>query len=201
MKKMFLILLASAGFSFTPTHAQTITATVGTGANTSYVLIEAADFGSPLIFAYQYDYNPANPFNTSTMLSAIDAALPQLSFAYLNYGTEEEPNVFIDAVTWEGLTLTNTPAPEFSPYWVQWVSGGQAGYPEAEPIPAGIWGYASGISSPYRIVEPGSWDGFTYNDGFSTPSIDPVPEPAAAVLVLAATSAFVLRRRRPVSSH
>jgi hypothetical protein len=196
MKKLFLILLAAAGFSFPSAGAQTITATVGTGANTSYVLIEAEAFGSPLIFAYQYDYNPTNPFDTHTMLSAIDAAIADLSFTYINYGTLEEPNVFIDAITWQGLTLTNTPAPEFSPYWVQWVSGGQAGFPEAEPIPAGVWGYASGISSPYRIVEPGSWDGFIYNDGFSAPSVVPVPEPAAGVLLLAATGFIGLRRRR-----
>lgn len=197
MKKLFLILLASAGISLTPASAQTITATVGTGADTSYVLIEATAFsGSPLIFAYQYDYNPADPFDTYTMLSLIDAALPELSFTYANYGTPEEPNMFLGAVTWQGFTLTNTPWPEFGPYWVQWVSGGQSGYPEAEPIPAGVWSYASGISTPYRLVEPGSWDGFVYNEGFTGPSVAPVPEPGSVVLVLAGAGVFVLRRRR-----
>jgi PEP-CTERM putative exosortase interaction domain len=196
MKKLLLLVLAAAGLSFASARAQTITATVGSGADTSYVVIEAAAFGGPLIFAFQYDYDPANPFDTSTMLSLIDDALPELSLTYINYGTVEEPNLFLDAVTWQGLTLTNTPAPEFSPYWVQWVSGGRAGFPEAEPIPSGTWMYASGVSAPYRLVEPGSWDGFVYNDGFSPPAVDPVPEPAAGVLLLTATGLLVFSRRR-----
>lgn len=195
MKKLFLVLLATAGVSLTSASAQTITQTVGSGSATSYLVIEAPDFGGPLTFAYLYEYNPADPFDTHALMVAIDAAVADLSFTYVNYGTVEEPNYFLDAVTWQSLTLTNTGLPTFSPYWGQWVSGGLAGFPTAEPVPSETWGFGFGISAPYRLVEPGSWDGFAYNDGLSAPSVSPVPEPSAVLLALGAGALVGLRRR------
>lgn len=195
MKKLFLILLATAGISFTSAQSQTITGTVGTGADTSYFVIEATDFGAPLTFAYLYDYNPANPLDTYAMMVAIDAAIDDLQFTYINYGTVSEPNYFLDSVTYQTITLTNTPAPTYSPYWAQWVSGGLSGYPEAEPILSGSWTYGSGVSAPVRYIEPGSWDGFIYNDGMSAPSVSPVPEPSSTLLTICATGLVAFRRR------
>jgi len=199
MKKLILTLLAAAGIQLTSASAQTIT--VGSGTSTSYLVIEAADFGAtPLTFAYLYDYNPADPFDSYTMMAAIDTAVADLEFTYKNYGTPLEPNFILDAVTWQTVTLTNTPYPDFGPFWAQWVSGGQAGYPAAAPIASGVWGFGSGVSDPYRIVEPGSWDGFIFNDGSSAPSVTPVPEPGSAVLLIAGAGALFLRRRRLESS-
>lgn len=196
MKKLFLILLAAAGIPFTSAQSQTITGTIGAGANTSYLVIEAADFGAPLTFAYLYDYNPANPFDTYAMMVAIDAAVADLEFTFDNFGTPEEPNYFLNAVTYQSVTLTSTPFPQVGPFWAQWVSGGQAGFPVAEPVAAGSWGFGSGISEPYRYVEPGSWDGFIYNDGGDAPSVSPVPEPSSGLLLICASSAFLFARRR-----
>lgn len=197
MKKLLVFLLATAGFSFTPASAQVL---VGTGTNSSYLVIEADDFGAPLTFEYLYDYNPADPFDTYTMMVAIDAAVADLSFTYINYGTLDEPNYILDAVTYQSITLTNTAFPAVGPFWAQWVAGGQAGFPVAEPVASGSWGFGSGISEPYRYVEPGSWDGFIFNEGSAAPSVSPVPEPGSAVLLTAAMAVIFLRRRRLESS-
>lgn len=198
MKKLFLILLATAGISFTSAQSQTITATIGSGANTSYLVIEAPDFGAPLTFAYLYDYNPADPFDTYTMMVAIDAALPDLEFDFDVFGTPEDPSYFLNAITYQSETVTSTQWPDVGPFWAQWVSGGQSGYPEAEPIDSGTWSFGWGVSSPYRYVEPGSWDGFVYNDGVAPPSVSPVPEPSSMLLIVCAAGVLSLRRRSAV---
>lgn len=200
MKKLFVFLLAVAGLSFAPAFAQTLTGTIGSGANASYLVIEAGDFGAPLTFEYLYDYNPADPFDTYAMMTAIDAAVADLSFSYINYGTLDEPNYILDAVTYQSVTLTNTAWPAVGPFWTQWVSGGLAGYPTAEPVSSGSWGFGSGISEPYRQVEPGSWDGFIFNEGGSAPSVAPIPEPSAAFLAIFAAAALAFRIRRDVGT-
>lgn len=167
---------------------------IGTGEDSSFLVLEAEAFGDPLVFEYFYDYDPANPLDGYGLLTAIDSALPDLEFTFLNFGTPEEPNYFLNVVTYEDITLTNTGAPSFSPFWAQWVSGGEAGFPTAEPVPSGEWSFGSGVSAPYRFVQPGSWDGFIYNDGVTPPMTAPVPEPSGVLLVSAGICVFIIRR-------
>lgn len=181
--------------SITFTQAQTLTGSYGTGADTSYLVFQADAFGpNPLVFAYNYDYNPASPLDGYALLVAVFSADPLLDGDFLNFGSPEEPNYFLNSVTYDGLTLTNTPAPAFQPYWVQWVSGGEAGYPTAEPVDLGAWAFGSGASAPYRYLAPGSWDGYIFNDGSTPPSITPIPEPSAIILVALGGGLFLLRR-------
>lgn len=181
----------------TSSRAQTITATYGSGADVSYLVFQATDFGpDPLIYAYNYDYNPANPLDGYALLTAIFDADPLLSGSFLNYGTEEEPSYFLNSVTYDSITLVNTPEPAYQPYWSQWVSGGEAGYPTAVPVNFGTWSYGSGASAPFRYLAPGSWDGYIYNDGFTSPSVTPIPEPAAVILA-GLGGVLVLLRRNP----
>jgi len=167
-----------------PARAQTLTATYGSGADVSYLVIQAADFGpDPLIYAYNYDYNPANPLDGYALLTAIFDADPLLSGSFINYGDEIEPNYFLNSVTYDTMTLVNTGAPAFQPYWAQWVSGGEAGYPSAVPLALGAWEFGSGASAPYRYLTPGSWEGYIFNDGSAPPSVTPIPEPSAVILL------------------
>lgn len=174
--------------TLTSSLAQTI---IGTGADASYLVIEAEAFGSsPFIYEYRYDYDPENPFDGYAFLSAIDAAVPEIEFSWANYGDETEPNYFLDSVSYLSLTVTSTHWPDVGPYWAQWVSGGQSGYPSAEPIASGVWQYGSGSSAPFRMMEPGAWEGFTFNEEGSMPSLTPIPESRGLALV--AVGAFLL---------
>ena len=184
--------------------AQTLTGTYGTGPDTSYLVIQAADFGAePLWYAFNYTYEPGNPLDGYAMLSTVVAGDPLLDAVILNFGTVSAPNYFLDSLTYNSLTLTNTGAPTFSPYWAQWVSGGEAGYPTAVPIASGTWEFGSGSSAPSRYLAPNAWDGYIFNDGSAAPDITPVPEPQSLWLVvvaggaLAGTARFRLWKRTP----
>ena len=193
LKKILATLLAAVGLFSTP-EAKAITV-IGSGDDISYAVIQADAFGSPLVFAYHYTYNSADPFDSYFLFSAIDAALPELDFSWINYGDVDDPNWFLTAITYQATTLTSTSWPDIGPYWVQWVAGGESGYPEAEPIAAEVWTYGSGMSIPYRLVQPGSWDGVIFNDGLVAP-ISPVPEPSSALLLVVGGAAIWYRNRK-----
>lgn len=177
-------------------QAQTLTASYGSGPDVSYLVIQADAFGAnPLVFAYNYDYNPANPLDGYALLVAVFDADPLLDGSFLNFGSDEEPNYFLNSVTYDSVTLVNTGAPAFQPYWAQWVSGGEAGYPTAAPVALGTWEFGSGASAPYRYLAPGAWEGYIFNDGFTPPSVTPIPEPSAMLLV-ALGGLVVFRRNR-----
>ena len=182
LKKLLLLLLATAGLIFTPS-AKAITV-IGTGDDVSYAVIQAPAFGSPLIFEYHYTYDPFNPFDGYALFYFIDDAVSNLTLDWINYGDLDDPNWFLDSITYGSTTLINTPWPDVGPYWTQWVAGGESGYPFAEPISEGVWAYGAGFSSPYRIIQPGSWDGTIYNDGI-LPPVSPVPEPSSTLLLIA----------------
>lgn len=200
MKKLFLILLAAAGLSLTPAPAQVL---VGTGSNSSYLVIEAAGFGAPLVYEYRYDYDPLNPLTTTDMLLAVDTAITDLSFELL-YG-----GAFLNGVTYLSLTLTNSVTPpDYSPFWAQWVSGGESGDPLA-PMPSGVW--SEGYGPMNRALEPGSWDGFVFNGAYESsppyalisapPSVAPIPEPGVAGgFVVGVGLLLIARHRRRVTN-
>lgn len=179
-------------------HSATAQILVGTGEDFSYAVIEAEPFGAPLVYKYRYTYNPSAPPDGYALLSAIDAKDDSLSLSFVNFGTDESPNYFLNGVTYGSTTLTSTPFPDIGPFWAQWVSGGEAGFDKILPVPSGTWSFGSGISAPYREIGPGSWDGFVFNIGDTPPSIDPVPEPQSAVLLLAGITVvlWMIRRRR-----
>lgn len=195
MKQVLVILLAVAGFSFTPASAQVL---VGSGSNSSYLVIEAADFGAPLVYEFRYNYDPLSPLTTTDMLVAVDAADLDLSFELL-YG-----GAFLNSVTYLSMTLTNSIIEPYSPFWAQWVSGGESGAPLA-PLPDNVW--SEGFGPMNRTLEPGSWDGFVFNGAYgpppdyalisAPPSVSPIPEPGTVVLLaLSAAGGFLLRRRQ-----
>lgn len=190
-------------------HANVI---IGTGADTSYAVIEAGAFGEPLIYEYHYNYDPSNPLDAFALLTAIDSVDPALSLGFLNFGDNVSPSYFLDSITYGTTKLVSTPFPDIGPFWAQWVSGAEAGYPESGSIPLGVWSFGSGISSPYRSIGPGSWDGFVFNSGDSPPSVNPVlanpgsgspasgnpvPESQSTFPLLAGTTVvlWILRRR------
>ncbi len=169
---------------------------VGTGNDHSFLVIEAAAFGGPLLFQWNYTHNPSSPFNTAQMMTAVDAVQLDLNFTILFGGA------FLDGIEYQGTTLTNEFLPPYSPFWAHWVSGGTSGAP-LEPKPGGVWSPGFGIAN--RELAPGSWDGFIFNGEYdsnppydvisATPSVVPVPEPHAFSLLIAAGAWILLRRQ------
>lgn len=194
MKKLLVILLAVASLSFTPASAQVL---VGSGSNSSYLVIEAADFGAPLVYEFRYNYDPLSPLTTTDMLVAVDAADLDLSFELL-YG-----GAFLNSVTYLSLTLTNSVIEPYSPFWAQWVSGGESGDPLA-PMPDNVW--SEGFGPMNRTLEPGSWDGFIFNGEYgpppnyaiisAPPSVAPIPEPSTVLLIIVSAAGFFVWRKR-----
>lgn len=167
---------------------------VGSGSHSSTVVIESPNLGQN-VYEVFYDHDPGNPLDGYDLLAAIDAFDDSLTMDFINYGSVEAPNFFLNAITSSGTTETSTGAPDFSPYWAQWVAGGEAGFSSVDPVPLGTWTFGSGFSAPYRVVEPGSWDAISYSDGSTAPSIVPIPEPSIPIL-MGFAGLLVWRRRR-----
>jgi hypothetical protein len=169
---------------------------IGEGPDASFLVIEAQEFGSPLVYEYRYTVGFNAPLDSYALISAIAAADPLLEFTAFNYGSEAAPNIFLTSITYSSILLENTGAPEFEPYWGQWVSGGRGGYPNQNAYPEGEWTFGSGLSAPYRTLASGSWDGVIYNDGFDPPSVEPIPEPATFFLLALGATVLILIRTR-----
>ena len=206
MKKMktsaFGLLLAVMGGLITQTTSGFGQIQVGTGPDSSFLVIEAVSFGAPLVYQWNYTYNPAAPYSTATMLDAVDAASVELTLTI--YG-----GTFLNAITYSGTTLTNAFAPPYSPFWAQWVSGGTSGDPLVAK-PSGVWSEGYGIAS--RALAPGSWDGFIFNGEYNSvspwnvisaqPSVAPVPETSSLILlVFGGLLLLIYVRQKRLHSH
>jgi len=167
---------------------------LGTGPDVSYLVLESPNIGSRTYEIY-YTYSTGSPLDTWGLLQIVDSAESDLSISAGNFGTAQEPNYFISAITWLGVTETTTGAPTYAPYWVQSVAGGLAGYPTGVPVAEGSWSEGSGVSAPFREIAPGSWDGLVYGAYGDVPSVNPVPEPVASVMVFMGSALLLLRRR------
>lgn len=161
----------------------------------SYLVIEAAAFTTqPMVFEIRYG-DTDQPQDTYALLMTVLGAGVGLSGDFTNFGDEEEPNYFLGSLTYDGITLageTLDTDPVSYLYWSQFISGGWSwDYDEWEPVsvPDNAWTYGGGISHPYRVVVPGSWDAFVYGDGSVDPSVAPIPEPSALCFLLLALGA------------
>lgn len=197
IRKLLLTLLAVVGLTCIPkSHAIIV---VGVGDDVSYAVIQADTFGTPIVFAYHYTYDSSNPFDAYFLFNEVAAALPELTLGWVNYGDDDEPNYFLQSVTYYSDTLISTAWPDVGPYWAQWVAGGESGFPFAVPIASGVWTYGDGMSSPYRLVQPGSWDGVIYNDGSVPPDL--IPEPSTAWLLFSCGAVVCFLNRRKCSAR
>jgi hypothetical protein len=169
---------------------------IGNGAQTYHFVLE-----SPNVGVRQYAVHLDGATDAYDLIYAVLAEDTAISMGILNFGTSEQPSYFINSVTYNGVTEANTASSPWIPSWGQWVSGGQSAQWDSEgnmtitPAPPGTWRSGGGVSSPYRAVEPGSWDALVYGDASTPPSVAPVPEPSVALLFGAGLLAIVRRRR------
>lgn len=192
------VVLAAALLGAPPTSA--IVTEFGSGPDFVDLIIEEDAFGpDPLHYRYAFTHNESAPLDGYDLLQQVDAAFTDISFSFSNFGSASEPNYFLNAITYQSLTLTNASSSPFTPYWAQWVSGGEAGFPEAEPVDLGTWTMGSGMSRPYRVLTPFASEGYVFNDGSTPPSTQPVPEPGTvALLALGGIATWMTRRRGSV---
>lgn len=198
MKKSFIGIALVAVMACTPTlRAQWIP--IGDGPDTSYLVIESphhSEFLSqPLQFAVSYTYDPLLELDGYWLLQQVISFDLLLSVAFNNFGTPEEPSYFVESMTYDGETQQSTQFPDIGPFWQQWVAGGMSGYPDPDPIAQDTWIFGSGMSAPTRLIGPNSTDGWVYANEATAPSIHPVPEPAAGLLLLVGGGLLWLRKR------
>jgi hypothetical protein len=200
MKKSFFGILAAISLLAGSTEAQWVD--IGSGPDTSYLVIESPNdpsfLAAPLQFAIHYTFDTVSPQDGYWLLQEAIAFDASLSAVINNFGSPSEPNYFMNSMTYDLVTLTNTVLPATGPYWQQWVAGGEAGFPTASPVPSNSWTLGSGISAPYRALAPGSTDGFVFAEASTSPSVSPVPEPSSFLLLVAATVLLIYATRRRV---
>ena len=178
--------------------------TVGTGEDSSFLVVETPELGT-LGFEVFYDFDPLVPIGTTDLLEIIAGGQPLFSFTVNNaFGTPEQANAFLTSVTFDGVTVTPPPFDgTFTDESLRFIilgAGGQTGLaanfsPDPQPIASNSFIPTSGISAPFRVVEPGSTDAILFGPASTLPSFAPIPEPSAALLLLVGCG-FLGRRTR-----
>jgi len=147
---------------------------VGTGVNTAGVYIEWSD-GFFAEFEISFGQTGSDTVTGADLMLTLDSELGDFTFEYTNWGTEGEPDLFVDGIGYLGHY--NSGYGGGANWWHYWIK--DAGELEwTSPL--------YGMSS--RTVGDGDMDGWIY--GRDTP----VPEPATIALL--ALGGIMLRRQR-----
>ena len=189
------LLAVLTGVCLLPSASIAAITVLGSGPDSSYLVLESPNLGVRT-YEVHYTYNSGGSQDAYFLLSEVLSADPLLTAGIGNFGTPSAPNYFVNSFTFNSVTETSVSSPPYVPYWAQWVSGGQAGYPTALPVASGTWDYGSGISSPYRLIAPGSWDALYYSDGSTAPSVAPIPETSSALLAVLGSLVVFKRHRK-----
>jgi hypothetical protein len=179
-----------AGACLLPSVSSAATILVGSGPDTSFLVLESPNLGART-YEIRYTYNASASQDGYFLLSQVVTFDSNYTLDLNNdYGTPSAPNYFLNSISYNNVADTGAGS-----YWAHWVARGQAGYPTASPKPAGTWSLGSGISSPYRLIAPDSWDALYFSDGNFAPSVAPVPETSSALLTLLGSLVIFKRRR------
>jgi hypothetical protein len=189
------LLAVLAGVCLLPSISRAAYINVGTGNDTSYLVLESPNLGTQT-YAVNYTYDMNQPQDGYFLLSQVaQATTSTLTMDIINYGSGT-PNYILNSITFNGTTEINASSSPYTPYWAQWVSGGEAGYPSESPVASGTWSFGSGLSDPYRLIVPGSTDALYFSDGNTAPTVAPIPETSSAMLSIIGSLVIFKRRRR-----
>lgn len=189
LKRRGFLRAAAAGICLLHAPVQASTILIGSGADSSFFLLESSNIGQRS-YEIRYTYDAASPKDGAFLLQQIIAS--DSSVMMQVFGND---NIYVDSISFGGVTEQGLQMPPWEPYWAHWVAGGGAGFPAAEPIADGVWTQGSGLSGPYRIIAPGSSDALKFSDFTTSPSRAPIPEPSSVLLAASACLVFLKRRR------
>jgi hypothetical protein len=167
--------------------AQTPERTVGTGANTSYFVIDFKDGSAAPSHLFSYQWDPVNGVapTGAQMIDAFVAGVPGFSVQFTNFSFGR----FYDAFTY-GAQSRARPA-DFSQFWGYWTSTN------------GINWTGANEGATARLLSNGSWDGWSFGPNGGPAPVTPsavsaaAPEPGTLALALFGGAAIgVIRRRR-----
>ncbi len=148
---------------------------VGSGVNTAGVYIEWPD-GFVAEFEINFGQTASDTITGADLMLTLDNELESFIFEYTNWGSEEEPSLFIDGIGYSGHY--NSGYDGGANWWHYWVK--DADQTEwTMPFDYGMSG---------RTVGDGDMDGWIYGRDTA------VPEPAT--LVLLAFGGLILRRKK-----
>lgn len=190
-RRGFVLAVLAGASCLLPSISQAATIVVGTGNDTSYLVLESPNLGA-LTYEIHYTYTAGNQ-DTYFLLSQVTASDSSLVVSFTNYGTVGAPSYFINSINSEAGTFT----PPYV-YWSHWVAGGK-GFQNPDftlnsgDVADGSWSSGYGVST--HLIEPGSWDALYYSDGNTAPSIAPVPETSSALLGMIGSLVIFKRRR------
>lgn len=187
-------LAVAAGVCLFSSVSQAAVTVVGSGNDSSFLVLESPGLGSPRTYEIRYTYASGTGQDAYFLLQQVVAGDASVNVSYANYGTPSAPNYFVNSINGE----TNTATPPYL-YWAQWVAGGK-GFQNPDytynpgDVADGSWSIGFGIST--HFIEPGSWDALIFSDGNVQPTIAPVPETSSTLLGMLGTCVIFLRRRR-----
>jgi hypothetical protein len=169
MKIKSLVCLAIVLFAASFAGASIIE--VGTGSNTVGVEIEWKDG-----FLAEFEVSFDTPSITGWEVVDIIEAETTLVTARIDYGTPEDPYVFLDGLTFDGHSNIGWDGGE--DWWHYWIEDA-----------AGNW-ESPYFGLPERVLEPGDRDGWRYGSALAPG----VPEPATMLLL--AVGGMLVRKKR-----
>lgn len=182
-------LAALVGACLTISVSQAATTVVGSGADTSFLVLNSPNLGERT-YEIHYTYDSGGSQDAYFLLQQVIASDASLVVTVNNFGTLTDPNFFVSSINGEA----NTTAPPYL-YWAHWVAGGN-GYQNPDytfnpgPVAEGEWSIGYGVST--HQIAPGSWDALVFSDG----SVLPVPETSSLLIGVAGALVFLNRRRR-----
>lgn len=164
---IFVLAMISSSVIATPVE-------VGTGVNTAGVYIEWLD-GFVAEFKINFGETGSDTVTGADLMLTLDDELADFYFEYTNWGSEEEPDLFIDGI--EYLGHYNSGYDGGANWWHYWIKDtGQMEWT------APVYGMSS------RTVGNGDMDGWIYGRDTS------VPEPITFVLFV--VGGLMIRRKK-----
>jgi len=170
---------------------------VGTGSDTSYLILESTNLG---VRSYEvhYTYNSSAPQDSAFLVGQAVAGDSALGVSLSDFGNAQFPvNYYVDYFSLNGTQEWGSSSPPWT-WWAHWVAGG-LGYQNPDTTynsgaaADDSWTLSWGIST--HTIQPGSSDALFLSDGMAQPSVAPIPETSSALLAILG-SVVIFKRRR-----
>lgn len=211
MRRVLLLIVTLVTlFIATPSQALFIR-DIGTGSDVSFLYIQfSAEPENSVLFRYSYNYSESSQITGAQLIFNIVNTAGSL-FNSVGDGTitlggtffasEFEYNGFSESGDWTtpeswnyftsgGLNIAYYPE-SFDPIWGP---GGEGDYTFVS-VAGEVWG-SSSVGSAGHVITPGSWDAWTYGAWPGPPpTISPVPEPSAYLLIISGVAVFAFLRQ------